>query len=546
MTAPTVHADLALLVDVGSAWAKAGVIGRVRDRWRLVAHAAQPTAWGPMELRRALVDQLRASADPRLIDRLDDLLAGANRIECHTAQRPVRLAIVAVSRELSGATARRAAEAAGWHVSEVVTLDDGRTLADRLATLQAADVDAWLIAGGFDGTRSPRALEAAALVAAARREESGPVVWAGSADLATDVGELFEPGAATIVANPRPDARREEPGPLRARLVELLREVATPEEAAHLSSVAFPRAVAALARDGGLRVLGIDLGARSATRALAQPDGSVTSRSHAQGGLAGAILAAGAAARVARSAGDAGEEASVADLLQTLRARPATVPQTAEELSATHAAARMQVAALLEDDAVDTLDLVVGAGRTIGMAPHPGQAARMLLDGVRPVGVTQLAIDAGSVLGPLGSLADDEIGEGVSLLGDDLLVPLGSAVVCRGGEPGKLAMRVGIHRPGWPTPTPIDVRTGQLVVVPLGRGQEADITIEPAFGVSLGTVRRTPRIAATVTGGAVGLMLDARGVPIALPRRGDDRRAVIIGWRDALQRESSPGSERVA
>ena len=95
MTAPTVHTDLALLVDVGSAWAKAGVIGRVRGRWRLVAHAAQPTAWGPSELRQALVDQLRASADPRITDRLDDLLAGANRIECHTAQRPVRLAIVA-------------------------------------------------------------------------------------------------------------------------------------------------------------------------------------------------------------------------------------------------------------------------------------------------------------------------------------------------------------------------------------------------------------------------------------------------------------------
>ena len=41
-------------------------------------------------------------------------------------------------------------------------------------------------------------------------------------------------------------------------------------------------------------------------------------------------------------------------------------------------------------------------------------------------------------------------------------------------------------------------------------------------------------------------MLDARGIPIALPRRGDDRREVITGWRDALQREAQPGAERVA
>jgi hypothetical protein len=542
-----VRADLALLLDIGSAWAKAGVIGRVRGRWRLVAHAAQPTAWGSNELRHALLDQLRGVVDPRLTDRLDDLLADANRIECHTARRPARLAVVAVSRELSGIAARRAAEAAGWHVAELVTLDDGRTLADRLATLQSAEVDAWLITGGFDGTRSARALEAGALAASARRVGSGPVIWAGSDGLADDVIGLFEPGACTCVPNPRPDARREVLEPLRAHLANVLREVGgSAEDDAHLASVAFPRAVGALAAVTGLRVMGIDLGARSAMRALGDPDGSVASRSHARGGLAGTILTPGSPARVARIAGDAGDEAAVADVLQTLRARPATVPQTTEELSATQAAARVQLAALLEDEPAPSVDLLVGAGRTIGMAPHPGQAARILLDGIRPLGVTQLAVDAGSLLGPLGSLPDDEIREGVSLLADDLLVPLGTSVVCRGGEPGRVAMRVSVHRPGWPILAPIEVRAGQLQVVALPRGQEAELSIEPAAGVTLGAARRSPRIAARVTGGAVGLILDARGVPIGLPRRGDDRREVLAAWRDALQREAMAGSERVA
>jgi hypothetical protein len=542
----TVRTDLALLLDIGSAWAKAGVIGRVRGRWRLVAHAAQPTAWGSNELRHALLDQLRAIVDPRLTDRLDDLLADANRIECHTARRPARLAIVAVSRELSGIAARRAAEAAGWHVAELVTVDDGRTLADRLNILQAAEVDAWLVVGGFDGTRSARALEAAALAASARRAESAPVIWAGADALADDVVAMFEPGACTTVPNPRPDARHEVVEPLRAHLAGVLRQVGGPEDDAHLASVAFPRAIGALAAVTGLRIMGIDLGARSATRALGDPDGSVASRSHARGGLAGTILTSGSAARVARIAGDAGDEAAVADLLQTLRARPATVPQTLEELSATQAAARVQLASLLEDEPAQPVDLLVGGGRTIGMAPHPGQAARILLDGIRPLGVTQLAVDAGSLLGPLGSLPDDEIREGVSLLGDDLLVPLGTAVVSRGGEPGRVAMRVSVHRPGWPILAPIEVRTGQLHVVALARGQEAELSIEPAAGVTLGAARRSPRIVASASGGAVGLILDARGIPIGLPRRADDRREVLIGWRDTLQREALAGSERVA
>jgi hypothetical protein len=99
-------------------------------------------------------------------------------------------------------------------------------------------------------------------------------------------------------------------------------------------------------------------------------------------------------------------------------------------------------------------------------------------------------------------------------------------------------MRVTVHRPGWPTPSPMEVRVGQLRVVALARGQEAELVIEPAAGISLGASRRSPRIQARATGGAVGIMLDARGVPIALPRRGDDRRAVLAEWQEALMRET--------
>ena len=545
MNAP-VDAELALLVDAGSAWVKANVIARVAGRWRIVGHAAQPTAWGGIELRDTLATQLAATVDARLVGRLDDLLTSANRIECHTARRPGRIAVVAVSRELSGGSARRAAEAAGWDVVESVTLDDGRSLADRLATIQAVDADAWLVAGGFDGARSPRAIEAAALVASARRAGRGPVVWAGSAELVGEVAELFEEGAVMAVTNPRPDARREDLVPLREHLQRLLRETLGGEDDAHLAAVALPRAIGALAGASGLRILAVDLGARGALRALAEPDGSVVSRVHARGGLAGAATVPGMAARVARLAADAGDEAAIADLLQTLRARPSTLPQTPEELAATQAAATVLIGAMLEDGAAGPLDLVIGVGRTIAAAPQPAQAARILLDGVRPLGVAQLAVDAAGALAPLGSLGADEVREGLALLGDDLLVPLGTAVVTRGGEAGRMAMRVTLHRPGWPASRPIEVRAGQLQVVPLGRGQDAELTIELGDGVSLGAPRRARRTTATATGGSVGLILDARGVPVALPRRGDDRRAMLTAWREALSREASPGVERIA
>ncbi|HVG88536.1 MAG TPA: hypothetical protein VM823_06150, partial [Gaiellales bacterium] len=49
--------------------------------------------------------------------------------------------------------------------------------------------------------------------------------------------------------------------------------------------------------------------------------------------------------------------------------------------------------------------------------------------------------------------------------------------------------------------------------------------------------RHGRRVRATVSGGAVGLILDARDAPLALPRRSEDRRAVLAGWRDTFLRE---------
>jgi hypothetical protein len=536
---PRATAELSLLIDVGSAWTKASVIARSRGRWRIAANAAQPTSWDIAEMWRALAQRLATGADRRLHDRLEALIADAPRIECHTPRRPARLAIAAVSRDISGLAARRVAESAGWVVAEVATMDDDRSLAGRLAALQSAGVDGWLLAGGFDDARSEQAIEMAALVVAARGGGPTPVIWAGSSQLADDVTGLFEPGAVSVVANPRPRPEQPAPGPLRRHLEALLQEIVEPGGSIHLAPISFRRAITALARASSLRILGVDVGARYANWVLSEPDGSAESRIFASGGLSSPSLTGpGGPARLTRGIPHAIDELAVADALQNLRARPGTLPQTEDELAVTHGSVRALLGQMAADEGGGGVDLVIGSGRTLSSTPNPGQAAQLLLDGLRPLGVTQLAIDPAGALSPLGSLDDVEIGEGIATVRDDLIVPLGAAVVCRGGRSGQVAMRVSVHRTGWPVIGPIEVRSGSVQIVPLGRGQSAELEIELENDASLGTARRTRHARSAVQGGSVGLILDARDVPMVVPRRSDDRRSVLAAWRDVFGREA--------
>jgi hypothetical protein len=541
MTVQPVSAELSVLVDIGSAWTKAAIVARTRGRWRIATHVAQPTAWGEDELRATLAKRMGGVVDQRVSERIGELLSSAPRIACHTPRRVGRLGLAAVSNELSGTSARRAAESAGWTVVEAATADDGRSLLARLAALQAADVDAWLLAGGFDAGRADQALEMAGLVAAARGGARQPVIWAGSASLAGEVAALFEDGAVRLVDNPRPDARTDNPIPLRHALEEMLQRMVEPGGVRQLTPVSFRRAISELARSTMRSVLGVDLGARYLTWVRSDEMGVAESRVFADGGLAASnLVASGGAGRLARLLPMAIDELSVADALRNLHARPGTLPQTDDELAITHAAARHLLSqAAADGSAPEGVDLLIGCGRTIAAAPRPAHAAQLLLDGVRPLGITQLAVDTAGVLPPIGALEDGEIGEGMGVLRDDLLVPLGAAVVSRGGRAGQVAMRVSVHRIGWPDEGPVEVRSGQLHVLPLGRGQSADVEIELASGVNLGAPRAGRRVHATVSGGTVGLVLDARDVPLAVPRRSDDRRAVLSAWRETFLREPS-------
>jgi len=164
--APT-ETDLSLLLDVGSAWTKAALVGRAGGRWRIVSGTAQPTSWGESALVDDLVGRLSPHADARLSRRLALLVRDAPRITSRSARRPGRLVILADTQAgLDAAT--RLSQRHGWIVAAAVTSDDRRPEPERFEALRTAEPDAWLAVPGSEA--DPAARPMWGILAAARRK----------------------------------------------------------------------------------------------------------------------------------------------------------------------------------------------------------------------------------------------------------------------------------------------------------------------------------------------------------------------------------------
>ncbi len=520
----TQETELTLLLDVGSAWTKAALVGRAGGRWRIVSGAAQPTTWGDAVLVEDLVEQLTPHADTRLQRRLPLLVREAPRITCRSPRRPGRLTIIAdTGAALEAATA--IAVGSGWTVDAGVAGDDRRSDAERFELLRSTDPDAWLAVpapGGGSGSHW-------GVMAAAHGSSPSRIMVIGPADEPAALASLFGTRAEWVA-----DGLDEG---LSAALLRQLAALNGLGEVRTTTPVAFGRAIDALATGLGLTVLGVDLGASW----LAWRESGAPGRTAVLSTTPDRVLPQGsrAAAVVVPAETD---EFTTTDAMAGLTGRRSGVPATSVEVAIAQAVGIDRLAAARHWlGGCPAVDLLVGGGRLLAAAPHPADAALVLLDGLRPPGVTQFAVDPWGICAPLGALVDSDVDEGLETLRDDLLVPLGTAVRSAGGHPGEVAFRVRLQRAGFPDAPAVEVRSGAVVVLPLERGASGDLEIQLQPDVQVGAPVRDRRLRVAVTGGVVGIILDARGDPIQLPARPGDARTMIQTWRDALRRETRTG-----
>ncbi|HEX6387600.1 MAG TPA: glutamate mutase L, partial [Anaerolineae bacterium] len=264
---------------------------------------------------------------------------------------------------------------------------------------------------------------------------------------------------------------------------------------------------------------------------------SVTVRSNlGMGGPVVNLLDKVEPAAIARWTAEEISEDTVRNFVYNKSVHPQTIPMTEAELHLEHAIAReiihqvaIEAAAIQESSSTGlapSFRLLLARGATLVNAPRPGQALLILLDALQPGGIFSVALDQHGLLPALGMLASREPLAVVQALEAGILLDMGWVVVPIGpGQTGQEVINVTANPGG----LKVDVHYGEIAVVTLAKEQPVEVSLQPARRFDIGFGPGQGRTV-TLRGGAVGLVVDARGRPLSLPQDEATRREKVRQW----------------
>jgi hypothetical protein len=174
------------------------------------------------------------------------------------------------------------------------------------------------------------------------------------------------------------------------------------------------------------------------------------------------------------------------------------------------------------------LDMIIGSGGVLAHAPEMAQTALMMMDAYAPEGLTTLAKDSIFMMPQLGILSTLLPEAATQVFERDCLIRLGDCIAPIGtAKEGEecLALRINGDT--------VSVRFGELRLLPLTLGQKVAIEVQPARAFDMGA-GKGKAVTITAEGGTVGLLIDCRGRPIALPSSDATRAAKMREWSKAL------------
>jgi len=222
---------------------------------------------------------------------------------------------------------------------------------------------------------------------------------------------------------------------------------------------------------------------------------------------------------------------------------PSSIPATKDELAISQAIARQALylavrtaqkdfpahARSATDGVMPPLDLILGGGGVISEGTSLGQSLLLLLDAIQPVGIMPVLLDQNNLLPLLGAAASRSHYVPVQVIESGAFIGLGTVVsVIASANYGDQVLRAKLSYDDG-TEARAEVKFGGLEILPLPSGQTARLSLQPLrradAGLGPGKSGDVP-----VTGGAMGVVIDARGRPLQIPGDPVRRRELMKRW----------------
>jgi len=505
-------------------------------------------------------------------------------ISTSSAGGGLQMLVAGAVKTMTGESAQRAALGAGSIVMEVLASNDGRLPHEKISLIRSLRPDMILLSGGTDGGTVSHVVEMAEFVSAADpKPRLGhtyrlPVIFAGNKDAREEVEKtLGEKSDLSITENLRPTLEQENLFPARQKIQDLFMEHVMAQAPGYgklkewtgVPIMPTPAAVGNIIRTVSEReeinVIGVDIG--GATTDVFSVFGEVFNRTvSANLGMSYSVsnvLAEAGLANVLRWVPFEMDEEDLRNRIKNKMIRPTTIPQAREELvieqalsrealrlafdqhkllavglkgvqqmrSISDALRQTETGATLVD--MMSLDLIVGSGGVLSHAPRRCQSMMMMIDAFQPQGVTRIAVDSIFMMPHLGVLAEVNPQAAVEVFEKDCLIPLGTCV-SGVGKPKKpkdsieYKLTVGNEERASGS-----LDYGEVILIPLALGDKGTLTASPARGFDLGEGPGKD-IETEVSGGTVGLVIDARGRPLERESSIDKIREQAKRWGDAF------------
>lgn len=588
--------NVILATDCGSTTTKAIMIEKVDGVYRQTFRGEAPTTVEDpfADVTVGVINSVTEIAEVsgrRLVDDDGYIItpAGGNEgcdiyISTSSAGGGLQMMVAGVIKEMTAASAKRAALGAGAIVMDVIASNDKRKPHDQIQRIRELRPDMMLLSGGTDGGTLKHILEIAEIVAPAKPQPRFgsqyqlPIIFAGNKDAQPNIRDLFSEDefALTIVDNLRPTLEMENLGPARDSIHDLFLEHVMAHAPGYNRLMGWtdapimptPGAVGnilqTIADEQKINVVGVDIGGAT-TDVFSVFDGTFNRTVSANLGMSYSIsnvCAETGMDNILRWVHLDMDEKELRNRVKNKMIRPTTIPQSKEALIFEQAVAReaLRLAYQQHKEFATTLkgvqqqrtvgdtftqaaggltivdnmklNLLVASGGVLSHAPKMHQTAMMLIDAFQPEGITTLAKDSIFMMPHLGVLAQVHPKAAMEVFEKDCLIYLGTCVSPAGsGKLGKPCFDYVINGDTLNDKGTINV--GDMKLLELGGDDWVEIEVMPAktFDAGAGPGKKVTK---KIRGGTVGVIFDGRGRPLEFPDSEKDRKENIQTWIDQL------------